>query len=104
MPGDNLVSLALRDVVDDVVYHGTNVAQGAFDLVCMTALSACFYAASLDGTTLPLLQPGMTQVSAIPESLLPADAPALCLALSDLALGADGGCISAMVLADQVGT
>lgn len=104
MPGDSLVSLALRDVLDDVVYHGTNFAQGAFDLVCMTALGACFYAASLDAGPETLTSPDLAQVSAASDGLLPGVAPALCLAMSEPMRPADVGCITALVLDDKVGT
>lgn len=104
MPGLNPVSLALRDLFDDVVYHGTNLVQGAFDLVCMAALGACVYAASLEGTPTPMAQPDLAQIRVLPENALPGDAPALCLALSGPTLPTDSGCITALVLDDQIGT
>lgn len=104
MPELNPVSLALRDLMDDVVYHGTNLVQGAFDLVCMAALGACVYAASLDGIPAPAARPDLAQIGTLPDSALPGAAPALCLAFSDPTLPADSGCITALVLDDQIGT
>lgn len=103
MPGSNPVSTALHDLVDDVAYHGMNLVQAAFDLVCVTALGACLFVASLSGPATPPTDPGLARLSDLPR-VLPADAPVLCLALSEPAPSRDGGCITALVLDDQIGT
>ena len=96
MPASNPISHALRDLVEDVAWHAGNVLQGAVDLACLVAVAAAFYAASLDPAP-NLASPDMT-AEAGPAA--PATPQGPCMAGLDPA----GGCITAHVLADPVGT
>ena len=48
MPRPNTLTLAVRDLCDDIAYHTVNLANGAFDLACVAAVAALIYASSLD--------------------------------------------------------
>lgn len=48
MPRPNTLTLAVRDLCDDIAYHCINLANGAFDLACVVAAAALIYASSLD--------------------------------------------------------
>lgn len=106
MPATTLFSQALQDLVEDAVYHGTNLVQGAFDLVCLVALGATVYAGAMDsrasaGTTVPAME---VQASVGAPALPPGDLPATCVALSDALTPLGNGCITAHVIADTFGT
>lgn len=98
MPSSNPFTLALGDLIEDVAYHGTNLVQGAFDLMCLAALGSCFYVASLEQG-----QPVALQLHSAATDVIPQNATtSLCLAAS--AGDLQDGCISAVVLDDQIGT
>lgn len=95
MPGLDPVMHSVRDLADDLAYHGLNVVQGVFDMLCVGLFVACIYATSLGGTAKPqdLLPSPEGQVSELPSATSP-----LCLAFSGLTLPEHGGCITAQVL------
>lgn len=101
MPGFSPVTHAMRDLADDLAYHGLNLVQGVFDLVCIVALGASVYATSLGGETVP---EGPLPSAAAQASQVPADLSSLCLANSGPAMSAQGGCITAQVLDASIGT
>jgi hypothetical protein len=91
--------LAFRDLIDDVAYHGTNVVQGAFDLLCLAALGACLYVASLNDES-----PFRPLASTAQTSVLPAGTTSPCQALPTAAQPVPAGCITAQVLDASIGT
>lgn len=48
MPRSTTLSLALRDLCDDVAWHAVNLANGAFDLACVVAFAALVFASGLE--------------------------------------------------------
>lgn len=104
MPGSSPLSAAFRDMIDDVAYHGGNLVQGAFDLVCLLALGATVYAASLDKGA-PAFAPGPDiQASASAPAAAVSQPSATCVALTEAAQPLDHGCITLQVLSASLGT
>lgn len=104
MPGSRLFSEALRDLVDDLAYHGENLVQGAFDFVCLMALGAAVYAASLDNGAPAFGADLDVQASTAAPAALPALGAATCVALTEAAPALDHGCITSQVLSSSLGT
>ena len=53
MPRPNILTDALRDVIDAVQHHAVTLVHAAFDLVCVMAVGAFVYATGLDPVALP---------------------------------------------------
>jgi hypothetical protein len=53
MPRPHTLSLAIRDLCDDIAWHTVNLANGAFDLACVVAVAALVFASGLDSAATP---------------------------------------------------
>ncbi len=84
MPRPNTLTLALRDLCDDIAHHIVTLAHGAFDLACVVAVAALVFASGLE----------QAKTTTRPEAAVQAHTVKACpLAKSD--------CITAQVLAPQ---
>ncbi len=103
MPRSNLISLAFRDLIDDVTYHVVGLAHGAFDLVCLLALGSVIYVSSIDTADAGLGVRPMFGIQASMDGSLGASvssshAPSSCALTNDLLASDHRSCITAMLL------
>ncbi len=108
MPRSTLLSQAIQDVADDVVYHAVNIAHGVFELICLTAVGLVVYASSIDPANAGLGGRALFGVQAAievnPGSAVNAShAPTSCGLTNDLLASDHRSCITAMML-EPLGT
>ena len=73
MPRPTALTLAVRDLCDDIAWHSVNLVHGAFDLACVLALGALVYASGLDATaSTPDLRPLADQQANTAKGCTPA--------------------------------
>lgn len=72
MPRPHTLSLALRDLCDDIAWHTVNLANGAFDLACVVAVAAFVLATGADPATTPDPRPLAEQQATTAKGCTPA--------------------------------
>jgi hypothetical protein len=72
MPRPNTLTLAVRDLCDDIAYHAVNLANGAFDLACVVAVAALIFASGLPSQTPPEARPLTNQQANTVKACTPA--------------------------------
>ena len=103
MPRPNLITLAVRDLCDDIAYHAMGVAHGVFDFACVVALGLLVYASGLEPADAGLQNRPMFGVQANIEgsqgvAVSPSQAPTSCSLTNDLLSSDHNDCITALVL------
>lgn len=93
----------LSDLAEDVVWHGTRLAQGGFDLVTLMLLGALIYMTSIDSAAAglksrPLFGVQASVAGAAGVVLTSSHAPTSCGLTNDLLASDHRSCITAMVL------
>ena len=103
----NLISLAFRDLIDDVAYHAVGLAHGAFNLICLLALGSVIYVSSIDSADAGLGVRPMFGIQASVDGSFGAlvsssHAPSSCGLTNDLLASDHRSCITATLL-DPIG-
>jgi hypothetical protein len=72
MPRPNPLTLAVRDLCDDIAWHAVNLANGVFDLACVVAFGALVFASGLETPANPDARPLADQQAHTTKGCTPA--------------------------------